>query len=101
MFRGEIHLATRDFPFIQVINVTKQRPVVKDRWKRGRFGKITGQKETYVVYENYNEQQTIYHQRSKVETRYHQVALPKKPIEHYIEVVKKEKIQTFKQNLPK
>ncbi|XP_075258240.1 uncharacterized protein LOC142350309 isoform X3 [Convolutriloba macropyga] len=94
---------TVDVPYMEpeVINVTKQRPVVKDRWKSGRFGKITGIKETYVEYENYNEQQTIYHQKSKVETRYHQVALPKKPIEHYIEVIKKEKIKTFKLNLLK
>ena len=78
----------------------KQRPVVKDKWD-GDLGKIFGKKKHYIVYEDYYEQQTIYHQRSKVETRYHQVALPKKPIEYYIEQVKKDKIRAFKQNLPK
>ncbi|XP_075259031.1 uncharacterized protein LOC142350907 isoform X2 [Convolutriloba macropyga] len=93
---------TVDVPYMEpeVINVKKQRPVVKDKWD-GDLGKIFGKKKHYIVYEDYYEQQTIYHQRSKVETRYHQVALPKKPIEYYIEQVKKDKIRAFKQNLPK
>ena len=82
----------------EVRNVTKQRPVVKDKWAGG-MGKMLGQKKTYVVMENYTDQETIYHERSREETKTHQVAIPKRPIEFYIDIVKKERVAAFKRQL--
>ena len=91
---------TIQVPYLEpeVRNVTKQRPVIKDKWD-GEVGKWIGRKKQYVVYENYTEQETIYHERSRNETKTHQVAVPKKPIEYYVDIVKKERVAAFKRQL--
>ena len=83
----------------EVIKVTKQRPVKKDRWKRGRFGKITGIKEHYIEWVNYQEDETIYHDRVRQETRQNSVPLPKPPVEEFIPMAKQKIIDEFKATL--
>lgn len=87
-----------DVPYIEqeVVKVTKQRPVIKQRWKKGRFGKITGLKENYTVWENYQEDQVIQHQRVRQENRQNSVAVPKPPVDYFVPTAKKQIIDTFK-----
>ena len=82
-----------------MVKVTKQRPVRKDRWKKGRFGKITGIKEHYVVWENYQEDQIVQHQRVRQENRQSSVPLPKPPIDDFVPIAKKQIIDEFKATL--
>ena len=82
----------------EVIKVTKQRPVVKDKWN-GEMGRWFGIKKNYVVWENYQEDQTIYHSKVRKETRQNSVALPKPPIDNFIPIAKKKIMENFKASL--
>ena len=74
----------------------KERP--KSKWDLGR---IKGKNMYYTVCKDYYESETVYHQRSKLEICFHQVALSKQSIELYIEKVEAERIRNYKENILK
>lgn len=82
----------------EVKAVTKQRPVEKKVWD-GEVGKWIGKKKTVIKWENYTDHETIYHNRTRTETRTSQVEKPKKSVDYYVDIVKQERIAAFKQNL--
>lgn len=91
-----------EVPYLETktIGVNKQRPVIKDVRKGGVAG-FLGDKKSVIEYENYTEDQIIYEEKLRTEKREEMVQKPKKPLEHYIEIVKREAVEQFKCTLTK
>ena len=89
-----------EVPYLEAktVSVVKQRPVIKTK-RRGGVAGVLGDKKSVIEYEDYTEDQTVYEEKRRTETRQEMFEKPKKPLEHYIEIVKKEAVENFKRTL--
>ena len=91
-----------DMPYLEskTIDIAKQRPIIREE-ERGGLPGFFGATKVTIEYQEYTEAQVVYEEKTRKETRKEQVKLPKKSLEHYIEVVKKETMKEFKDKLAK
>ena len=90
--------ATEDYLEPYQVAVQKLRPIQKRVWA-GRAGKITGKKKTVWENEPYTDYETRHQSKTRTLDRQHQFEVPKKSLQHYIEVVHKEKMDSFRQTV--
>ena len=89
-------------PYLEskTVGVVKQRPVIHEK-ERGGLPGFFGATKIEIEYQNYTEDQIVYEEKTRNETRQEQVALPKKSLDHYIEIVKKDMLKEFTGKLAK